>query len=279
MTCDEFKEQVAAYALGSLEPDEWAACEAHLAQAKPHDGCAEALARANLAKDALAHSLPPVRPRPEVWGRIEARLSQEAAPVARAGARGTRAVPWLVAAAAVAALFVVYVDRARVVDRLAVVEKTVSDAHVAALAEIGHEQELRRGCQRDLAAARDAAAQRDGAVALLAQPATRVVALAPQEGARARATAIVNLDGKTAYLVGGGLTPQGGKDYEMWVIRGDKKLPAGLVHSDASGGAVVALAKDALSGGVDAIAVTLEPAGGGAQPQGPILLVGTVPKG
>lgn len=38
----------------------------------------------------------------------------------------------------------------------------------------------------------------------------------------------------------------------------------------------VVIEKNLLAGGIDALAITLEPAGGGPVPKGPILLVGKV---
>ena len=42
VNCAEFKENVAAYVLGTLEPEERRACEAHLAETIAHEGCREA---------------------------------------------------------------------------------------------------------------------------------------------------------------------------------------------------------------------------------------------
>jgi len=38
-----------------------------------------------------------------------------------------------------------------------------------------------------------------------------------------------------AYLLGRNLSAPSGKDYELWMIRGDKKIPAGLLHAEAGG--------------------------------------------
>jgi anti-sigma-K factor RskA len=112
------------------------------------------------------------------------------------------------------------------------------------------------------------------AVALLALPGTKVVPLAPQGDAPQRAVALVNVAAHRAVVVGTGLVPQEGKDYELWVIRGDQKLAAGLMRGGPSGTVTVEVDPRLLASGLDALAVTLEPAGGGEQPRGPILLVG-----
>lgn len=105
MTCDEFKEMAAAYALVALDEQERSACAHHLATAFPHRGCREALAAAELVSAQLGAALIPQRPSPQVWRSIAARLHED---------RGTATQPeevrrrslyhlcgWLVAAALV----------------------------------------------------------------------------------------------------------------------------------------------------------------------------------
>ena len=103
MTCDEFKERAAAYALVALDDGERDACARHLASALPHLGCREAAAEAELVAARLGAALAPERPAPHVWREIADRLH-----VARGGAvstdEGTRRrglyhlCGWLVAA-------------------------------------------------------------------------------------------------------------------------------------------------------------------------------------
>jgi anti-sigma-K factor RskA len=69
-----------------------------------------------------------------------------------------------------------------------------------------------------------------------------------------------------------------GKDFELWVLRGDTPTSLGLVRADASGHAVVHLAALANASAVSAFAVSLEAAGGstGAGPTGPVVSVGAL---
>jgi anti-sigma-K factor RskA len=106
MTCDEFKELAAAYALVALDEQERSACVQHLATRAPHHGCREAVAAAEMVAARLGAALIPQRPSPQVWREIAARLHED---------RGTAALPddaarrrglyhlcgWLVAAALV----------------------------------------------------------------------------------------------------------------------------------------------------------------------------------
>ena len=73
MTCDEFKLEVAAYALGALDGADQQACEQHLTEAK-HEGCVEALRAAAESATLLAEALMPASPSPSTWAAIEGRL-------------------------------------------------------------------------------------------------------------------------------------------------------------------------------------------------------------
>jgi hypothetical protein len=68
-----------------------------------------------------------------------------------------------------------------------------------------------------------------------------------------------------------------GKTYQMWVIPKDgKPVPAGLVHSDASGTAMH-VQPGAVPENAAVVAVTLEPQGGSDQPTTTPLLAATLP--
>ena len=74
LSCPEFLDAAAAYALGVLDPAEEAACERHLALVVMHPVCLQAAAEARAVAVKLAAGLPMRAPRPEVWTAIEARL-------------------------------------------------------------------------------------------------------------------------------------------------------------------------------------------------------------
>jgi anti-sigma-K factor RskA len=73
MTCDEFKEMAPAYVLIALDEEERSACADHLATGS-HRGCREAVASAEMVAAQLGAALIPVRPSPQVWRAIAARL-------------------------------------------------------------------------------------------------------------------------------------------------------------------------------------------------------------
>ena len=256
MTCAEFKEIAALLAAGSLEPAERLSAEAHLGEAA-HEGCFEELRRASETWDAVGRSVTPARPDPRVWQGIAARIEE------RPRAAAVRVwAGWAVAAAL--ALAVVGLQGARL----------RADRRAAGLAGAAAEREQ---CAKDLAQARGEAEVQREALALLAMPATQIVALAPQAGAAITARALVNLSSRAAVLYAAGPPAPSGKDYELWVIRGDRKLPAGLLRAQPSGAILARIDPSLLAERPDAFAVTVESAGGAPQPLGPIVLVGALP--
>jgi hypothetical protein len=257
MTCVEFKEIAALFAAGTLDPPEHSAAEQHLGE-PTHEGCYEVLRRASDTWDAVGRSLPPLRADARVWQGIASRVEEKP----RAAAVRTWA-GWAVAAAL--ALAVVGVQGARI----------RADRRAAELAGATAERDQ---CARDLAQARGEAALQREALALLASPSTQVLALSPQQaGASITARALVNLTSRAAVLYAAGPPAPPGKDYELWVIRGDKKLPAGLLRTQASGAILARIDPALLTEQPDALAVTMESAGGAPQPLGPIVLVGAFP--
>ncbi len=249
MTCAEFLEVAEAFAISALDPEEQRAAEAHLAAAS-HQDCPQALARAGRGWEALARSLPPIRPSAQVWAVIESRIGSP-----RAAARRRSSWPLGLAAAAgllVAALFYTRATQER--GRAAALSAQLEDLR----AQVSGQRQ---------------------ALALLQSPTSIAVPLAPQSGAAERASAILDLDHHAALVMASALRLQAGRDYELWVIRGGAKLPAGLLRASADGFAMVHIDEQLLRGGApDALAVTLEPNGGSPQPTGAILLLGKVPK-
>jgi anti-sigma-K factor RskA len=139
------------------------------------------------------------------------------------------------------------------------------------------EERQRAAAARQLDALRRELFGQREALALLQRPASRVVPLAPQGTATQRASAILDLEGGRAVVLAGALSPTAGRDYQLWVIRGEAKAPAGLFKPGADGTAVLPVSARLLQGGrPDALAVSIEPAGGSAQPTGPIILIGAL---
>ena len=265
MTCAEFKELAAVLALGALDPTERAAAEAHLAEAS-HEGCFEALQQASAGMEALARTLPAPRPDAGIWRVIEARV----APGSGIGPRDTfstyaRFLSW---AAAVAAVFVLFAAGAR--------ERRL---HAAAVASVEREKQQ---CLGELSSLRGEAEAQRSAIALLQSPTTQVVSFAPQpSGGGLGARALVDLAARKAMVLSSALAPRAGKDFELWIIRGkEAPVPAGLLRAGQSGTVLASIDPQLLAGGADALAVSVEPAGGSptGAPTGDVVLVGALPK-
>jgi anti-sigma-K factor RskA len=81
----------------------------------------------------------------------------------------------------------------------------------------------------------------------------------------ADATLLVGPSGEAVLSVGHLPPPPAGKAYEMWVIVGDRTMPAGLLR-----GSLAALIRPVPPGA--SVAVSVEPAAGSPRPTGPLLL-------
>jgi len=232
VTCEEFRALASSYALGALDADEQAAAEAHLRDVTAHDGCEEALRGARATVAALAGALPQVRPGERVWRSIASRASiDEPAPASPPPLVPRRALLGFGAAAA-AILVALYLGERRQVARL----RAELDA------------------QRAVAA-------------LLGEPGSRVVELAPLPGRPGRAIAVVNLAARRAVVVSSSLAPERGKVYQLWVIRGtDAPVPAGFLRHAGGALSLGEIDPAQLATAPDALAVSLEPAGGSPTP-------------
>src|SRR5262249_6001643 len=219
MTCAEFKELCGAFALGALDEDERAACEAHLAEAA-HEGCPEALDVARSTVNALPLALPPVRPRPEIWERI----AREVSPGLVAAQR-RRVWPAVVGAVLLAAaLILLFVERRE--------RETVL---AGAKNELTAATNLRRACQEELDGLKREAQIHREAVALLAAPGAKLVTMKSRSMSGDHAVIIMDAWGGKAALLAHGFDAQPGKGYEVWVIKGDMKKDAGLPRAEPSG--------------------------------------------
>ena len=296
MNCATFKDDVAAYVLGILEPAERAAFERHLAEAIAHEGCREALAEAYETTALLGAALPPLEPGAEVWSGIErgisAAASSDASAPARAGAasrassasRGAsasrpasrggsgrrEAIAWISALAAAAVAFVFAMEY-----RISRREIASRDRELALAAATDRDKDI---CMRELASARVSLREREAALSLLGAPGTQLVQLAAQGGEDYHASALLNPGTRNAMVLTTALKPLQDKDYQLWLIRGNEKISAGVLRTDPSGATLARISDEVLAGGrPDAFAVTIEPQGGMPQPTGPIILLGKVP--
>jgi anti-sigma factor RsiW len=223
-------ELTAGYALDALDPDERRAYEAHLVGCEQ---CQHELESFWETTEALAVAASGPAPSPALRERIladvRAEPPQNVVPLASRGSR--RVVPVLAGVAAVAA--------------------------VVALA-LGI---YATGVSSDLDETRDALARSRAGAALVADPTSRTVEMAPGGG-----RLFVGLDGQAALVLPDLGEAPAGKTYQAWVIEDGNPISAGTFPGE-NGIDVVLLDGDVAEGEV--VAVTLERAGGAEKPSLP----------
>ena len=258
-------EQLEALVLGALTPDEQAAVLDHVRECEE---CSDELrslgnTAALLAKGVPASTLDDVRRR-----RMRSRL------MARAGAGGGRVAPprrgqsptrgaWWVAAAslliaAVAGAGWFTAAKARRDDASRLAALTEQSSTLAARTE---------AAERDLA-------QRDSLLAGLSGPVVRVMELT-SGGKRAPGARMFWDVKNNRWTMFAHDIPQlaSGRTYQLWfVMRGGEKISAGTFAPTAAGTVVMQATFKLPSDSLATLAVTDEPAGGVAQPTGPVVL-------
>ncbi len=271
VTHDMLAELAAGYALGALDLGDRAEFESHLAR-----GCAECDAALRDYRASLAGAAEELRapPPPEVRRELLRRIGP---PSGRP--RIGLVVGWagsLALAAGIAAIVsarwvaggyeqeIAAMARAAVAlrDQLTEQARTVAD-----LRQKVDEQE------HALTLVRAESADQARTIALLGDPATRVVSLGglpPSPAAQGRLLWNPHTGG---LLVTADLPPApAGRAYELWAIAGGKPLPAGVFGVDPTGRASLRIEPIEGVANVDVFAVTLEPAGGVPAPTGQMYL-------
>ena len=259
LTCAEAEELAALCVLDMLTAEEAAPVHAHLAACdQPHTD----IARAAEAAGALALSVEPVQPPAALRDRLMSAVATTAQVPDRLDVAGpadpSRVVPferperatrpsravWIgLAAAAVLALLLGGWNLSR--------QRQVSDA------------------DQQLALVRQA-------VAAASDPTSTVVPIAGTDAAPGVSGMVVIPASGTGYLMIQGL-PSLADDqvYQAWYLAGGVPTSAGLMEPSGAGITVMA-GLDPIAG-TDAIALTIEPAGGLPQPTGDVVAAGTLP--
>ena len=223
-------ELTAGYALDALDPDERRAYEAHLVGCEQ---CQHELESFWETTEALAVAASGPAPSPALRQRILADVRAEPPQnvVPLAPRRSRRVVPVLAGVAAVAAVVAL---------ALGIYATSVSS---------------------DLDETRDALARSRVGAALVADPTSRTVEMAPGGG-----RLFVALDGQAALVLPDLGEAPAGKTYQAWVIEDGNPISAGTFPGE-NGIDVVLLDGDVAEGEV--VAVTLERAGGAEKPSLP----------
>lgn len=262
---EEFLELCAGYALGSLDPADRAALEAHLAEGCPE--CEAELSRLSGGVLALTVSVPPRRAPAALRSRVLAAVRAEAvaadprrpAPAPIPLPRPRRAAPrpwsWAIAAAVLLAL-------------IGVTWKVVDDL----------ERDL-TATRSQVAALRQELEDQKGWLAVLESPQARVVQLqaTPDGSPTLAARVIFDPATRRALVVCDSFSPPVGKDYQLWAITAQGPASLGLVRPDTTGHAVMKLESVGDPRTLGAFAVSLEREGGAptpTAPAGPVVMLG-----
>ena len=255
MSHEPFETQAGVYALGALDGEERSDFEQHLAA-----GCAACAATlrahvetlADLARD-VPPMIPPAHVKTDLLRRVAATVSPRRSP-RRARLR------WIAASAAA------------VVGVSAFVAGLVSSRYEARIGFLARETaRIHADRERREAALRDRLALSQGAMDLLLDPATRVVALSGAGPIPDGLGRLVWHSERGGYLfVANVPPPPAGKVYELWTIKDGQPKPAGVFTVDGSRRATHPVAPTRSP--VQVFAVTLEPEGGVPSPTGPIVL-------
>jgi anti-sigma-K factor RskA len=271
---EPFAELAAGYALGALDPRDAAAFERHLAERCAE--CEEALrgyreALARVAAD--EREAPPPHVRAALLGRIAP------APPPRRSRPVRLVVAWAATAAlaaGIAAVVTASAVGARYEARIAAIAREADALRAELAVQTRTVADLQRKVDEQdhaLTMVRAESAEQARTLALLGDPATRVVTLAgakPSPNAQGRMLWNPQAGG---LFVAAALPPApAGKIYELWAIAAGKPRAAGTFSVDPDGRGRVRVEPIAGVAAVDVFAVTLEPAPGGTSPTGEIYL-------
>lgn len=236
MRCEELRDMYELYALGVLEPEEKREIEEHLA--RNCEVCTPAVKRAAAINAAILSFVPDSTPPRALRDRV----------IASAGGGKKQFSWWPVWAVSTAGLAVVamtlYFQQKDVGTQLAQVKTQLSEKTV----------EANRATQ---------------ILDFLNQPETKAVGFGGTEKVPPKGNFFVNPKGGFLMIASNLPKLETGKTYQMWVIpkgKGAKPVPAGLFRSDDRGGATHLQSGPIDVGNLAAVAVSLEPESGSAQP-------------
>jgi anti-sigma-K factor RskA len=263
---DQFRELIEAHALGSLDEQEHAAFDAHLAAGCTD--CAKALAEARWLVTQLVYLAPPAEPSEMLRARVLQKVRAEAG-TATAQAQTARpsktAVPlWLWAGVAALLVFSVYSTwRARQLE-----------GNIQALVGVLDDQaKQNKNLLQELVAAKHEAH-------ILTDPASKKFTIWPSDKEMPKLEAAWH-PAMGIYVTGQQVPmPSGNRVLQLWLIPkapGGKPMPSHTFWPDAKGKVDLMVSDPPeVMAETKALAITEEPAGGSAQPTSTPMWVGGV---
>jgi len=282
------------YALDALTPAERAEVEAYIAADPEAKSRLDALMNTT---EKLPYDIEPISPAPEVKANLMARIQadkQAQSAVPSAPSRPTppslswaerlrrwygrvQTHPALPALAGVCLLLVVFaigwsVSQSR---QQATLQTQVANLSAEVAALRGEKDAL----QIQNAALRQQIEDQEQQLASYRQPGSITLAIGDATGSHPEATGTLTIDPatETAVFVAENLAQLGETQvYQLWLIRGETPVSAGLFNVDETGRGVLA-GVTAVPGSFEAIGLTIEPAGGSPSPTlDQLILLGAV---
>jgi len=247
--------------LGSLDPDERRAFEAHVSVCGE---CAAEVRTFQRVSAALSLGVTQRTPPPDLRDRVLAAVG--------AGAQAPRAAApvkdwavWLPVAAMLLLTVAMGIYAASLATRVEGLEARLNDALAqAAVAD------------RLVADSRRVAGELQSSMAVLAAPDLARIDLAGQPAAPAASARALWSRARGMVFTASNLPPlPAGRVYQVWVVAGPAPISAGLLTPDAGGGGMAFFNTPPDIPAPRAIAVTIEPAGGLPAPTGAFYLMGT----
>jgi anti-sigma-K factor RskA len=249
MNCEELRDLYELYALGALEEEERKEIEAHLARECPN--CTAGVKRAMSMNAVIESFAPEVAPDRRLRDRVLASVG------ANRKQQGFAWWPiWALATAGLAIATLTFYSRS---------QDTLNELAEAKQAIGRQALDLERAKQ---------------ILSFLDQPETRQIRFDGKETRPPRGNIFVNRNAGVLLIAQNLPKLESGRTYQMWVIpKGANPKPAGLFQSDASGAAVHLQAGAIDVATVGAVAVSIEPSAGSAQPTTTPIIVAPVPAG
>ena len=244
MRCDELRDMYELYALGVLEPEERMEIDDHLG--RNCDVCTTSVKRAAVINAAILSFVPESAPSRELRSRVLASVG--------GGRKSFSWWPaWALATAGLAVAAMTFFFEQR---------------------DAGNQLAQVKIQLRDKTAEANRASQ---ILAFLDQPETKAVGFSGTEPAPPKGNFFVNARAGVLLIASNLPRLESGKTYQMWLIpKGKNPVPAGLFRVDNGGGATHLQAGPVDMASIAAMAVSLEPETGSAQPTTKPLIVAPV---
>ncbi len=267
MNHDDVQVLAVEYLLGHTDEVTRARMAAHLTECASCRADVREVAR---ALDGVGRSVPVMEPPASLRARVMAipAATPQSAPLAHVAApqaSWTRLVPWVVAAAASVVAAVALWQNSVINGEVEQLRQQVADARISA----GQAQIVRASLEAQVETfSREAVVLRSSDLM-----AYTLVGSAGASAAHARAY-VTHKQGMV-FTAEGLPTLPAGKVYQLWVIVGNAPVSAGVFAPDASGRVHAVMGTPDITAMPSAVAVTVEPQGGLAQPSTTPILVGT----